>query len=103
MTDLVTLDGAREERVQLDPLTRLHGRHRYTAAVASRRPDLARMESTTEIRLERPLAATELVVTTVTTGRRVSVTATITLDGKPFWTRTWSRGLPDRAESGGTS
>jgi len=53
--------------------------------------------------LERPLAATELVVTTVTTGRRVSVTATITLDGKPFWTRTWSRGLPDRAEPGGTS
>ena len=103
MADLVTLDGAREERVQLDPLTRLHGRHRYTAAVASRRPDLARMESTTEIRLERPLAATELVVTTVTTGRLVSVTATITLDGKPFWTRTWSRGLPDRAESGGTS
>ena len=64
--------------VQLDPLTRLHGRHRYTAAVASRRPDLARMESTTEIRLERPVAATELVVTTVTTRPRVSVTATIT-------------------------
>ena len=47
--------GPKEERVQLDPLTRLHGRHRYTAAVASRRPDLARMESTTEIRLERPV------------------------------------------------
>jgi len=61
-----TLEGAREERVQLDPLTRLHGRHRYTAAVASRRPDLARMESTTDIRLERPVAATEVVVTTVT-------------------------------------
>lgn len=103
VADLVTLEGAKEERVQLDPLTRLCGRHRYTAAVASRRPDLARMESTTEIRIERPLAATELVVTTVTTGRRVTVTATITVDRKPFWARTWSRGLPDRTEPGGVA
>jgi hypothetical protein len=101
--DLVALEGVKEERVQLDPLTRLHGRHRYSAAVASRRPDLARTESTTRIRIERPVAATELVVTTVTTGRGVAVTATITVDGKPFWTRTWSRGLPDRAEAGGLS
>ena len=34
---------------------------------------------------------------------RQPVSGMITLDGKPFWTRTWSRGLPDRAESGGTS
>jgi hypothetical protein len=101
VADLVTLEAVKEERVQLDALTRLRGRHRYTAAVASRRPDLARMESTTEIRIERPVAATRLTVTTVTTGRRVAVTAVITVDGKPFWTRTWSRGLPDRAEPGG--
>jgi uncharacterized protein len=101
--DLVTLKGAKEERLQLDPLTQLYGRHRYTAAVASRRPDLTRMESTTEIRLERPVATTVLVVTTVTTGRQVAVIAAITLDDKPVWTRTWSRGLPDRVDRGGLS
>jgi hypothetical protein len=103
MADLVSLEAAKEERAQLDLLTRLHGQHRYTAAVASARPDLARMASTTEIRIERAVAATTLVVTTVTTRYRVAVTAAITVDGKPFWTRTWSRGRPDRAERGGLS
>ena len=42
---------------------------------------------------------TELIVTTVTTSRTVSVTATITVDRSPYWTRTWSRCLgPDRPE-----
>jgi len=46
--DVVTLDGVKEEHQQLDPLTRLHIRHRYVASVAARRPDAACMSSTTE-------------------------------------------------------
>jgi len=103
VADRVTLEGAKEEGVQLDGTTRLHGRHRYSATVASPRPDLVRMESTTEIRIERPVAATLLVVNTVTTRHQVTVTATITVDGKPFWNRTWSRGLDGRADPGGPS
>ena len=61
------------------------------------------MESTTEIRIERPVAATLLVVNTVTTRHQVTVTATITVDGKPFWNRTWSRGLDGRVDPGGPS
>jgi uncharacterized protein len=83
--DVVTLDGTKEEHQQLDPLTRLHTRHHYLASVAARRPDAARMSSTTEVRIERPVTATELTVTTVTTTYQVSVTATITVDGSPFW------------------
>jgi hypothetical protein len=81
----VTLDGAKEEHQQLDPLTRLHIRHRYLASVAGRRPDAACMSSTTEVRIEGPVTATELTVTTVTTTYQVSVTAAITVDGSPFW------------------
>jgi putative CocE/NonD family hydrolase len=103
MADRVTLEGAKEEGVQLDGTSRLQGRHRYSATVASARPDLVRMESTTEIRIERPVAATLLVVNTVTTRHQVTVTATITVDGKPFWNRTWSRGLDGRADPGGPS
>jgi hypothetical protein len=43
------------------------------------------MSSTTEVRIERPVTAVELTVTTVTTTYQVSVTATITVDGSPFW------------------
>lgn len=92
--DLVTFDGTKEERAQLDPLTRLHGRHRYTASVSARRPDAACMQSTTEVRIERPVTQTEVVVTTLTTTYQVAVTATITVDRSPFWTRTWIRTLP---------
>jgi hypothetical protein len=83
--DVVTLDGTKEEHQQLDPLTRLHTHHRYLASVAGRRPDAARMSSTTEVRIERPVTAVDLTVTTVTTTYQVSVTATITVDGSPFW------------------
>ncbi len=97
--DLVTLDATKEEHLQLDELTRLHGRHRYVASVSGRRPDLARMQSTTEVTIERPVHHTELVVTTVTTAHAVSITATITIDRSPFWTRSWSRSVePDPTE-----
>lgn len=92
--DLVTLDGAKEEHLQLDALTRYHARHRYQASVASGRPDLARMSSATEIAVERPVGHTELSVTTVTTTQAVSITATITIDRSPFWSRTWTRLRP---------
>jgi hypothetical protein len=97
--DLVTLDGTKEEHLQLDALTRLHGRHQYAASVAAGRPDLARMQSRTEVTIERPVTHTELVVTTVTTAHDVAITATITVDRSPFWTKSWSRPLgPDRPE-----
>jgi hypothetical protein len=97
--DLVTLDATKEEHLRLDAITRYHGIHRYAASVPARRPDLCRMQSTTEIVVERPVTHTELTVTTVTTTHAVSVTATITVDRTPYWTRTWSRSLgPDRPE-----
>ncbi len=92
--DVVTLDATKEERQQLDGFTRLHSRHHYRASVSARRPDAARMQSTTEVRIERPVGQTELTVTTLTTTHQVAVTATITVDGSPFWTRTWNRALP---------
>ena len=92
--DLVTLEGTKEEHQQLDTLTRLHSRHRYLASVSSRRPEAARMQSTTEVRIERPVTQTELLVTTVTTTYQVVVTATITVDGTPFWKRSWTRSVP---------
>jgi uncharacterized protein len=91
--DAVTLDATKEERQQLDGFTRLHSRHHYRASVSARRPDTARMQSTTEVRIERPVGETELTVTTLTTTHQVAVTATITVDGSPFWTRTWNRAL----------
>jgi predicted acyl esterase len=97
--DTVTLDGTKEEHQQLDPFTRLDGRHQYQASVSARRPDAARMQSTTEVRIERPVGATLVRVTTVTTRHVVAVTATITVDGSPFWSRTWSRSLPSRGGS----
>jgi putative CocE/NonD family hydrolase len=89
--DAVTFDGMKEEHLQLDALTRLHHRHSYQASVPARRPDLARMQSTTETRVERPVGDTRIVVTTVTTTHDVAVTAAITLDGTPYWQRTWRR------------
>ncbi len=91
--DAVTFDGTKEEHQQLDAATRLHSRHHYRASVSARRPDAARMQSTTEVRIERPVGQTELRVTTLTTTYHVAVTATITIDGSPFWTRTWTRAL----------
>ena len=92
--DAVTFDGTKEEHQQLDAATRLHSRHHYRASVSARRPDAARMQSTTEVRIERPVGQTELSVTTLTTTYHVAVTATITIDGSPFWTRTWTRSRP---------
>jgi hypothetical protein len=101
--DMVTLDATKEEHLRLDDITRYHGIHRYVASVPSRRPDLCRMQSTTEIVVERPVTHTELTVTTVTTTGTVSVTATITVDRSPYWTRAWSRNLgPDRPEGAPT-
>ncbi len=59
--------------------------------MSARRPDAARMQSTTEVRIERPVGQTELRVTTLTTTHQVAVTATITVDGSPVWIRTWTR------------
>jgi hypothetical protein len=62
--DLVTLDATKEEHLRLDDVTRYHGIHRYAASVPARRPDLCRMQSRTEIVVERPVTHTALTVTT---------------------------------------
>jgi putative CocE/NonD family hydrolase len=89
--DAVTFDGTKEEHLELDPATRLHHRHQYQASVPARRADLARMQSSSETHVERPVGATRITVTTVTTTHEVVVTAAITLDGSPYWQRTWRR------------
>jgi putative CocE/NonD family hydrolase len=90
-TDAVTLEATKEEHQQLDPSTRLYSQHRYRASVAARCPDMARMDSSTLVRVDRPVGRIELRVTTVTTAFQVAVTAAITIDGSPYWNRAWHR------------
>jgi putative CocE/NonD family hydrolase len=89
--DMFTLDAARSESHQLDAFTRLHGQHRYTMAVASRRPDLTRATATTTVRVERPVGQTEVSSSVVTTGEAVSVKVDIAVDGTPYWSKSWSK------------
>jgi hypothetical protein len=52
---------------------------------------MARMDSSTLVRVDRPVGRIELRVTTVTTAFQVAVTAAITIDGSPYWNRAWHR------------
>jgi putative CocE/NonD family hydrolase len=92
MSDTASLEAARTEHVRIDPLTVYHADHTYGAAVTGRRPDLARMSSTTKIAIERPTSRTDLVARTVTTTRATSVAVEISVDGQPFWNRSWRYG-----------
>jgi hypothetical protein len=90
MTDTVRLAASKTERVRLDASTTVASDHHYGAAVSAARPDLARMHSTTEITVERPVGRTKLVARTVTTAHALSVDVDITVDGQPFWQRRWN-------------
>ena len=63
--------------------------------VGTERPDLARMHSTTTARIERATSRTELTARTVTTAQHLAVEVAISVDGQPFWHKTWTRGLGD--------
>jgi hypothetical protein len=92
MSDTASLEAARIEHVRIDPLTTYHADHSYGAAVTGRRPDLARMRSTTKIAIERPTSRTDLVARTVTTTQATLVAVDISVDGQPFWNRSWRFG-----------
>ena len=92
MTDTVRLAATKSERVRLDGATTVASDHDYGAAVSAARPDLARMHSTTTIRIERPVGCTELVARTVTTAHHTAVDVAIRVDGQPFWQRSWNFG-----------
>ncbi len=90
MTDTVRLSATKTERVRIDAATVVATEHEYGAAVSAARPDLARMHSTTTVRIERPVGRTELRVCTLTTGQASSADIAITIDGQPFWQRHWN-------------
>lgn len=89
VTDTASLEATKSERLRLDPFTTLRAEHAYGAAVSSRRPDLARMSSTTTVDVERATSRTQLTVRTVTTAHRAAVDVEITVDGQPYWRKTW--------------
>jgi len=95
LTDAVSLDATRREHIRLDPQTTIATDHAYNAAVSARRPDLARMHSTTTVRIERATSRTELTARTVTTAQHLAVEVAISVDGQPFWHKAWTRGLGD--------
>ena len=92
MTDTVRLSATKTERVRLDPQTEVATDHAYGAAVSAARPDLARMHSTTTVRIERPSGGTMLVARSVTTQHHTSVEVDISVDGQSFWNRRWLYG-----------
>jgi hypothetical protein len=92
MTDTVRLSASRSERLRIDAATELAIDHAYGAAVAAARPDLARMDSTTTVRLARPVGATTLVARSVATAHHAAVAIEIAIDGQPFWSRSWRYG-----------
>jgi predicted acyl esterase len=92
MTDTVTLDATKNERIRLDPFTVVSTDHAYAAAVSSARPDLAAMRSTTTTRVERATSRTELTARTVSTAHAVAVDVEITIDGQPYWKNAWRVG-----------
>ncbi len=89
MTDTARLSATKTERVRIDPHTEIATDHEYGAAVPAARPDLARMHSTTTVRIERPSGATTLLARTVTTAHHTAVEVDIAVDGQPFWKRNW--------------
>lgn len=89
MTDAVRLSASRNERIRIDAQTELVIDHVYGAAVSTARPDLARMHSTTTVRIHQPAGSTELLTRTSTTAHHTSVDAEIHVDGQPFWQRHW--------------
>ncbi len=89
MTRTARLESSRSERVRVDPLTVFDADHSYAAAVSASRPDLARMQSTTTIAVDRPVSRTVLTSRTVTTTRATSLAVDITIDGQPYWSRSW--------------
>jgi len=89
MTDTVRLSATKTERMRLDPVTEVSSDHAYGAAVSASRPDLARMHSTTTVRIERPAGGTTLVARSVTTAHHTAVEVDITVDNQPFWQRRW--------------
>lgn len=95
LTDTVGLDAAKSESIRLDPQTTIATEHTYGAAVSAGRPDLARMHSTTTVRIERATSTTELIARTVTTTHQLAVEVAISIDGQPSWSRTWRRGFGD--------
>ncbi|MGN6360189.1 MAG: CocE/NonD family hydrolase [Thermomicrobiales bacterium] len=95
LTDTVSLDATRREQIRLDPQTTITTDHTYNAAVSAQRPDLARMHSITTARIERATSRTELTARTVTTAQHLAVEVAISVDGQPFWHKTWTRGLGD--------
>lgn len=90
MTDTVRLSATKGERVRVDSATTYVADHAYDAAVSAARPDLARMSSTTTLRVERPVGQTELVARTVTTAQHCAVEVDIRIDGQPYWHRHWN-------------
>lgn len=89
MTDTVRLQATRTERIRVEAHTELVIDHAYGAAVSASRPDLARMHSTTRVRLAQPAGLTELVTRTSSTAHGASVHVDIRVDGQPFWQRQW--------------
>ncbi|MCX7381243.1 MAG: CocE/NonD family hydrolase [Alphaproteobacteria bacterium] len=90
MTDTARLSATKSESVRIDGTTRVATQHEYGAAVAALRPDLARMHSNTTVRIEQPVQTTELTIRTLTTSHAASAEVRITIDGQPFWHRTWN-------------
>jgi putative CocE/NonD family hydrolase len=91
-TDGVRLSASRSERVRIDAASELAIDHAYGAAVTAARPDLARMDSTTTVRIARPVGTTTLVARSVATGHHAAVEVEIAIDGQPFWRRAWRYG-----------
>ena len=89
MHDAVRLEATRTERVRVDAQAELQIDHAYSASVAVARPDLARMQSTTTVRLARAAGRTELVCRTLATAHDASVDVAISVDGQPYWQRHW--------------
>jgi hypothetical protein len=54
------------------------------------------MESTTTVRIARPVGATTLVARSVATAHHAALAIEIAIDGQPFWSRSWryGAGLP---------
>jgi hypothetical protein len=63
--------------------------HAYGATVAAARPDLARMQSTTRVRLVQPTGETDMVSRTISGASGTTVDVDIRVDGQPFWQRQW--------------
>ncbi|MBM3521362.1 MAG: CocE/NonD family hydrolase [Alphaproteobacteria bacterium] len=89
MSDTARMEARKSERVRIDAGTVMSGDHRYGAAVSAARPDLARMHSTTTVAIERATSRVDLVARTVTTSADMAAEVEITIDGQPYWRRSW--------------